>query len=167
VNELCSNPEFSDHEPVLRDALIAHQQHLDTISTFPLVAVIEGILVPFFKELQGVSSKHNQLSSQILDIPASVVNRAIGLEATVCLVKFFDDCVYRFVNWNTDPADATDYDKLSRHGLFHGISLQGTRLNTLRCFLILELVSRLLPWIRADAAAASTQSQSVNSSPNP
>ena len=82
------------------------------------------------------------------ELPASVAF-SIGFEAYSCLIDYFEERLYQYCDWKTDPTVRADYTNLNRHRLLHGMVTQGTRMNTLRCLFILDLVAAFLPAVRA------------------
>lgn len=150
VEELLCAPDLVDREAVLRDVLSAYRLGLDAITAYPLVAVIEGVLitalVPYVTEPKK-DLKHNKLADLLGDIPL-VATAGIGFEAIVSMLAFMEGSLYHSSHWWDDEEKRKNYIKLNRHRLLHGMAYRGTRLNTLRCLLMLDLVAKLLPKMR-------------------
>lgn len=71
--------------------------------------------------------------------------------------------LYGFSDWTCDPEVRRNYLDLNRHRLLHGMAKQGTRANTLRCFLILDLLADLLPALREYYENVPADSQAAGS----
>lgn len=82
-------------------------------------------------------------------MPMSLAH-SVGFEAVACVIAYMESKLYDSFNWATDIGRREDYINLNRHALLHGMATQGTRMNTLRCFLILDILAMLLPEMRAD-----------------
>lgn len=150
VDQLCVSPDFAQRVPVLRDTLAAHRAGLDAMTTHSLVAMIEGIMVPFIAEVSdsGKWPKHNDIADELKSWPASLA-WGVGSEGYGCLITYLKDHLYGTAHWKTeDPATRGRFEVLNRHRLLHGMAVQGTRLNTLRCYLILDVIEALLPAVR-------------------
>lgn len=69
------------------------------------------------------------------------------------------DMLGRFIYRNSQPGDPLPVDpitklpRLNRHQAAHGITLTGTRIDTLRCFLVLDLLAELIAQFHQDLAA--------------
>lgn len=159
VDRLCENPEFESWRTTLEHVLAAHRSQLDSITTYPVVAMIEGILLPFFTEnfdpddikmMTGTGKvKHNTIAKLMGQLPLGVVF-PVGFEAFACLIDYFEEHLYQSSDWKADKSVRSDYVNLNRHRLLHGMVTQGTRMNTLRCLFILDLLGIFLPAIRAE-----------------
>jgi hypothetical protein len=64
-------------------------------------------------------------------------------------VHYLEANLYHSSDWKSeDPATRGNHLDLNRHRLLHGMATQGTRLNTLRCFLMLDIVEALFSALR-------------------
>lgn len=150
VDRLCISTDFKARAEVLQDALTGHRAHLDTITCYPLVAMIEGLVVPLLSEIVGGGNvKHYQIPEILEEVPASVAY-AIGLEAYDCIIEYFRGHLYENFDWQKQPDKARDFINLNRHCLSHGHAARGTRLNTIRCFLVLDVMAVMLPELRRE-----------------
>lgn len=143
IERLVSNPYFADREKTLRQTFEAHRQGYDAITVYPLALMIEGVLVPYLREaLDKKKIKHNELADHLGHMPFL---GGIGLEGPACLIGFMEAHLYDW--WNLAEGEDERVDEhmaLNRHRLAHGALAQGTRMDTLRCFLILDLIAALL-----------------------
>lgn len=157
VERLESIDALSGWADVLHDALRAHQMRLDAIASYPLVAMIEGVLISAFYPLAANPKqdlRHLKLADYLLDIPMMYVTN-VKIETLMCLVSYMEDSLYRSSNWWDDENTRKQSTELNRHRLLHGMAERGTRLNTLRCFLMLDVIGELVPGIRQFVAARS------------
>jgi hypothetical protein len=147
VDRVELSPHFASRSDVLRDVLSAHRSGLDSITTYPLVAMIEGVLItaliPYVNDPK-TELRHNMLAQYFLETPA-IVALDVGLAPIISIVAFMEGSLYHSSNWWDDEEIRRNYVELNRHRLLHGMAERGTRMNTLRCFLILDLIAEILP----------------------
>ncbi len=141
VDRLCESPHFAGREATLRQTLEAHRLGLDAVTVFPLVPMIEGVLAPYLRALteeERMSGK--RMASVLREMPVYGVGPASALR----LIGFFEARL--FEDWwpGDDPGAVAEYAEINRHRLAHGHLKQGTRVDTLRCFLALETIAALL-----------------------
>ena len=142
VDGLCESPHFASREVTLRQTLEAHRLGLDAVTVFPLVPMIEGVLEPYLRvlaeEKDGISGK--RMASMLKEMPVY----GVGLVGVLRLIGFLEARLYRKWRPGDDPAAVEGFEEINRHRLAHGHLKQGTRLDTLRCFLALETIAALL-----------------------
>jgi hypothetical protein len=141
VERLCDSLHFAGREETLRDALEAHRRGLDSLPTFSLVPMIEGVLAPYMREITGKKKLgHNGMAKEIADLPCY----GAGIEGSMILVAILQARTYGHWKPGDAPEIIDEFAAVNRHMMAHGGLLRGTRLNTLRCFFILEQIAALL-----------------------
>ncbi|MDP9380271.1 MAG: hypothetical protein M3Q29_08975 [Chloroflexota bacterium] len=158
VDKLRVNPYLAGREETLRQTLEIHRLGFDAVSSYPLVPMIEGVMVPFLQELTDKKVGHNRIAGELGEMPVQV-GYAVGIEGLSCAIAFMESRLYKSFDWTSDAIARSNYIDLNRHLLLHGMAVQGTRENTARCFLLLDLVGALLPAVdRMLDEEAATQS---------
>ena len=145
VEKLLKMPEFSDRREVLNDVLAAHRAGLDAITTYPLVCMVEGVLISAIEPSVTDKKKelrHNKLKDHMETMPVSIA-RSVGFEAVSSMLAFMEGSLYHSAYWWDDEELRTNYIELNRHRLLHGMAPRGTRLNTLRCITMLDLIGSI------------------------
>jgi DNA-binding MarR family transcriptional regulator len=145
VNRLCEHPDFQDRVPVLRESIAAHKEGKDAISAYALVAMVEGLMFPLLRELTGKVDKlrYKEVAVLLGQLPVWLAD-LVGATAYSCLIAFIRNHLYQFSDWESDPTVRENYAELNRHRLLHGMAARGTRANTVRAFLVLDVIAGLM-----------------------
>jgi len=151
VMRLNKNPWFEGREPVLSQTLTAHRQELDAISTYPLAAMIEGVLRRYLMAIEdqlGLPGKPEDRKlvgfKQVLQETLYLTPYTGGLSGASVAKEYFEEHVAANFKWPNPPQEDVADEELHRHPLLHGHSLGGSRLNTLRCFLMLDFIAAMM-----------------------
>jgi hypothetical protein len=134
VERLSSTTRLAGREDVLRQTLQAHKAGLDAIGVFPMVPVIESVAVACVLALAGEDRGPHAAGV----VPAEVPESGTGVDNLACLVGYLEAHLYNPQEECTRAADY--YVELNRHRLARLRQAGGTRMDTLRCFLLLDLV---------------------------
>jgi len=145
VDRLCGNRHLAGWEKTIRETLLIHKLgEANTISSGSLILLVEGMLVPFLLKLTMKRNiTHNQIAAELSKLPIKVVY-AVGREAWYCAIIFMETQLYAWCRRDDDPASSGNKIKFNRHRQAHAWAEQGTRENTLRCFLLLDFIEKLL-----------------------
>jgi hypothetical protein len=149
-----ADKDLSSRPQNLDEVMEAHRLELDTLTTGPLVELIESVLVLTLEETilpalgRSERVKHNTILENMLSVDFSLPGRATA--RLLSLVQFMDEQMYEYFDWRSDPARRDDPSKANRHQLGHGW-VTGNRRNTLRCFLLIDVLADVLPALRASA----------------
>ena len=149
VEGLIASGVFPGRDGVFRDTLTAHRMGLDCITTLALVPIIEAITTEAFTPWIGSKLKHNQIAPTLKDLvddlPAGWV-KAGGIAHITTTIKYMETFLYQPVYSDNPLRTNTDHPR--RHALAHGWAKAGTRMNTIRCLLILDCLRIFLPILR-------------------
>lgn len=144
---------FGPWSMVIEESVHAHVLNLDAISAFALCAMIEGSIKDFLAdalpaEERPLKTKHKELSSKLEPF---IENVPQDLRDATRLIAALDN-LYRYWDWE-DNKDIRDQETaLGRHALLHGFRRGGTRLDTIHCFLVLDLLAELFSFIKEETA---------------
>lgn len=160
VRRLCRNKRFDGRQATLRQTLRAHKakKAYNSITVYPLAAMIEGIVMPFLAatwhlwEPDEGGPKKRKTPRQgdmpaVLDGACNIVRYSRGLVGATCLVEYMEGPFLEGFDIASPPP--TD-DDLRRNPLMHGHALGGTRLQTLRAFVMLDFLGFLMPYLWAE-----------------
>lgn len=140
---LSQNPVFEGRSVTLEQTLQAHRAGLDAIAVFPLIAMVEGVLLPFADEV--VPNRERGFRHLPEALWQAADTNLVEPAAVSCLIAFLTK--HFFAEWRpgqeADPTDA-DLTTLNRHRHYHGGARRGTRLSTIRCLLALEVLGVVL-----------------------
>lgn len=134
-----SNKYFRRRRPIYTQALMAHRRGWYNLTVPALVPLVEGIARDYLQEEHGITERRGLVAVQgALDqnIPANVFRE----ELQQALIRFLTSSTFADTN-NVLPSGY----ELNRHGVAHGRHLRyGTEANSLRCFLLLERVLKVM-----------------------
>lgn len=148
VTQLKKNPWFKGREDVLSQTLEAHRQKLDAISTYPLVSMIEGVLRRYLMAIEPQLKVAEKAEYKVLKVALwemlCLAPYTVGLPEASGAIEYFGEHVAANFKWSNPPQEDVADEELHRHPLLHGHSLRGSRLNTLRCFLMLDFIAAMM-----------------------
>lgn len=149
VNRLCAAPEMVDREKVLQQTLEAHRAHYDAMTVYALLPIIEGITIQApntifpMKEKKGkkIVLPINKMSRELGNLTLKRLPTGVRHAARLLsLIAFAESHLYKSFNWTNEEERRAAMETLSRHTYLHGLIHHGSRADTLRCFLILDLI---------------------------
>jgi hypothetical protein len=161
VGRMLANPLFEGRGAVLRQTLQAHRTtKLDAMTTYSLAALIEGITMPLMYDLwsdwevDAPKSKpkrptHKHIP-EMIEEAIKVINYSVDIQGAWPLIEYMEHHLFAKFYVDDPRGVSRTGAELNRHALLHGYALRGSRLNALRCFLMLDLLGILIPYIRRE-----------------
>jgi DNA-binding Lrp family transcriptional regulator len=155
TRRLTKHPNFAGRKTVIEQSFEAHRLHLDAISTYPLCSMIEGLIKEALSrvlppEEKPGKLKHIQLPGKLQEFVNDGVPLVLAdvLRLVTALAR-----LYRYWNWDLGYKPSDQDSTLSRHALFHGFTRQGTRLDSIHCFLVLDLLAELFTFVEENRSS--------------
>ncbi len=158
VDRLLANELFQGRTDVLRQTLAAHRRigEYDAISAYPLVAMIEGIVMRFlvdywrlWEEEPAKRKPPKPRHRHMFEVLRAVIG-AIRTAPVLDDAQIMADYLQEHFLAPFDVASNDQHQRITgdvqRHALLHGHSYRADRTHTLRCFLILDCLGALLPY---------------------
>lgn len=162
VARLMKNDLFHGRERVLQQSLEAYRDgtDFDAITTYAPTAMIEGVTTPFLLDIwhfweEGAGKARpdrigHTLMTRMLRATVEVIQYSGVVQSAWVLVDYTDEHFFKgFCPGSADEAERAP-DHLHRHPLLHGYALEGSQVNTLRCFLMLDCLGMFIPYARKE-----------------
>jgi hypothetical protein len=154
VTRAKADKDLSGRPQNLDEVLDAHREGKNSLTTPSQVALIESVLVLVLEEaiLPALGRQERVKHGTIVEIMLSVGFALPGLSTAriLSLMEFMNAQMYRSFDWRSDPIQRDDASRANRHQLQHGF-VAGNRRNTLRCFLVIDVLADVLPALRSSA----------------
>lgn len=140
VGRLCTAPTMVGRKEVLQQTLKAHRDRYDAMTVYALLPIIEGITIRA-TSTAFASVTPFKMAQKLRD--DSLKRWPIGTRidtALRTLIVFAESHLYKSFNWDNEDERRESMATLNRHTYLHGVTRHGSRADTLRCFLILDLI---------------------------
>jgi len=149
VNGWRTNPLFRGRMRVIDEALEAHARGHYTLTIPALLQLVEGISSDYLRAIhpQARFGGHTKqvVKAALEDAPVDRFGIELGF-AVGSLLEFLLDELYLFQDFDAQYRALRSQKRLNRHAIHHGRQhAYATRMNSLRVFLILDLLSLLEP----------------------
>ena len=140
-----------DVRTVLNETVRAHRNGLDAVAVYPLIPLVEAALRPVAERLTGRGDGAGGLSFDQLSaiarhptIGRGVLTRVLG---SLGLAGYLGGYFYRStrtIERSDDGHPVVPLAASQRHVAVHALVIGGERLDTIRCFLLLDQLAHLL-----------------------
>jgi len=160
VDHLVVEPMLALRENKLRQAFAAYRMGLDATPMDTLVPMVEGVLRPVilqvFNHTNPLTNKpfghkfsHSFIPRILSLAPITRVGTRVGHETLSCVTTYLSDYFYHEYWPGTASATPAPHEFSNRHMTTHGDKLDGSRMESLACFLLLDAIVGIVDGLRA------------------
>lgn len=87
---------------------------------------------------------------KILRDSLAVVRYSASIDGAWALIDYMESHLFERFDLQASDQPSRRARDLNRHALLHGYAYAGSRLNTVRCFLMLDLLGILIPYVNRE-----------------